>query len=289
MTKFKMSVNGETKVYGIIGDPVEHTISPFLHNSAFKAAGLNSVYVPFWVTPKKLPQAVDGLRSLGVQGFNVIIPHKVTILQLLDDIDHSVRRIGAVNTVKNENGKLKGYNTDGVGALKALEEANIKLQGKAIILGAGGAARAIAFTLTKHVDEIVIYNRTETRALDLSSELSKSSRIPITGKKLDFQLSSEKLGDGDIIINTTSLGMYPDVNSSPIDPNVINSNITVFDIVYTPYKTKLLKEAEARGAKTVPGVNMLVYQAIKSFKIWTERSVEDKVFFKAAMSALERH
>jgi len=170
VTKFKMSVNGETKVYGIIGDPVEHTISPFLHNSAFKAAGLNSVYVPFWVTPKKLPQAVDGLRSLGVQGFNVIIPHKVTILQLLDDIDHSVRRIGAVNTVKNENGKLKGYNTDGVGALKALEEANIKLQGKAIILGAGGAARAIAFTLTKHVDEIVIYNRTETRALDLSSQ-----------------------------------------------------------------------------------------------------------------------
>jgi len=286
---FKLYVNGETKIYGIIGDPIEHTISPYLHNSAFKAAGLNSVYVPFWVTLEKLPQAIDGLRSLGVQGFNVTIPHKVTIFPLLDDIDPAAHRIGAVNTVKNEHGKLKGYNTDGVGILKALEKADIKLQGKAIILGAGGAARAIASTLAEHVDEIVIYNRTETRALELSSDLRKSSRISIIGKKLDFQLSSEKLDDGDIIINTTSVGMHPDVTSSPIDPTVINNNIAVFDVVYTPYKTKLLKEAEARGAKTVPGVNMLVYQAIKSFEIWTERSVKDEVFFKAAMRALERH
>jgi len=283
-----LHVNGETKIYAIIGDPVEHTISPFLHNSAFKATELNSIYVAFRVIPERLAQAVDGLRSLSVKGFNVTIPHKVTVSPLLDEIDPSARKIGAVNTVKNTNGRLMGYNTDGEGALMALEEANINLKGKTIILGAGGAARAIAFTLVKHVNEIVICNRTEAKALELASELRKHTDIPVTGKKLDFQLSSEELDDGDLIINTTSVGMHPDIDNSPINTDVISRNITVFDIVYTPFKTKLLKEAEARGAKTVPGINMLVYQAMKSFEIWTKKTVNVEVFFKAATNALER-
>jgi shikimate dehydrogenase len=284
-----LQINGETKIYAIIGQPVEHTVSPLLHNSAFGVEGINAAYVAFRVHPESLSQAVDGLRSLGVGGFNVTLPHKIAIIPLLDEIDPSARIIGAVNTVKNDGGRLIGYNTDGEGALMALKTANVRLDGRVFILGAGGAARAIASTLVDHVNEIVIYNRTEGRALELSSVLSRRSRFPILGKKLDYRLSSEKLTDGDIIINTTSVGMYPDVDNSPIDPNIINGKVTVFDAIYNPYKTKLLEQAEVKGAKIVLGVNMLVYQAVKSFEIWTERTVDADVFFKAAMNALGRH
>jgi shikimate dehydrogenase len=282
-----MKISGKTRVCGVIGDPIEHTLSPVMHNAAFEELNLDFVYVAFRVRKNELRNAISGVKSLGVHGLNVTMPHKNAVIQYLDEIDSTARLIGAVNTILNNKGRLKGYNTDGSGALKALEENGVSLEGKKLLLlGAGGAGKAIAFHAAQEVKELTILNRTAQKAKELAEVLRKKFNKKISGNPLSAQLIKEELEDADILVNATSVGMYPDVDRSLVDPGWLRPDLCVMDIVYNPIETKLAKEAKAVGAKVVSGVEMLVYQGATSFEIWTNHEAPVKVMKKAILNKL---
>jgi len=282
-----LKVDWSTEAYCLIGDPVSHSLSPTMLNVAFEQAGLNCVYMAFKVSRENLEMAVKGLKALGFKGFNVTIPHKVEILKFLDDLDEASKMIEAVNVVKRENESLKGYNTDGLGALKALEEAGVKVKGKGVlVLGAGGASRAICFTLARETSRLVIANRTLDKAVKLAKDIKFKLGVEAKPISLKYEELKREVKDVDIIINATSVGMHPNVDECPIDPNLIEEGKTVFDIVYKPLKTRLLREAEARGAKTVDGLSMLVYVAAGSFEIWTGLKPPVEAMFRAALEKI---
>ncbi|AEH07337.1 shikimate dehydrogenase [Methanothermococcus okinawensis] len=259
-------IDSKTKMLGLIGHPVEHSLSPIMHNAALRDKNLNYVYLAFDVLPENLKYVVDGLKSLGtVDGFNVTIPHKVNIMKYLDEIDREAEFIGAVNTVKIANNKAVGYNTDGLGARRSLEEEIGKVENKNIlIVGAGGAARAVAFEFAKN-NNLTIINRTVEKAELLSKEISEKLNKPIYYNNLDVDID-----DFDIIIHTTPIGMYPNIEAKPIiDTDGIKDNMVVMDLIYNPKETILLKEAKKHGAKTINGLGMLVYQGAIAFEIWT--------------------
>ncbi|WP_421077805.1 shikimate dehydrogenase [Methanothermococcus sp. Ax23] len=259
-------IDSKTKLLGLIGHPVEHSLSPIMHNEALRDKNLNYVYLAFDVLPENLKYVVDGVKSLGtVGGFNITIPHKVEIMKYLDEIDKEAELIGAVNTVKIEKDRAIGYNTDGLGARMSLEEEIGKVENKNIlIIGAGGAARAVAFELAKN-NHLTIINRTVEKAELLAKEISEKLNKHIYYNNLNIDI-----GDFDIIIHTTPIGMYPNVNVQPIiDTNKIEENMVVMDLIYNPEETVLLREAKKQGAKTINGLGMLVYQGAISFEIWT--------------------
>lgn len=265
-----MEVNGKTKVYGVIGDPIEHTFSPAMHNAAFRHFGLNAVYVAFQVKPPNLADALRGVRSLNVRGLNVTIPHKEAIINLLDDVDTLAKNVGAVNTVTNENGLLRGFNTDGAGALETLRENGVDPRNKRIvILGAGGAAKAIALTLAPTAREVAIVNRTVEKAKTLCQRIRALYARDAHYCGLTSQNVKTVLEGAEILINTTSIGMHPNAEESPIPASFLHGSLTVFDIVYNPRETQLLREARKVGAKTVGGLGMLVHQGVKAFELWT--------------------
>ena len=281
-------ITGNTRIYGIIGDPVEHSLSPLMHNEAFKELNLNCVYIPFHVRQKELQRAVKGVKSLGICGFNVTIPHKIPIVRYLDEIEKEAAHIGAINTVVTRNGKLIGYNTDGAGAYHALQAAGSDPKDKrVIILGAGGAARAIAFHLAPLSRDLVILNRTREKAVSLALELKKTG-LNVTGRGLTPQTLSDELWETDILINATSLGMYPRVDETPVDRGLIHPKMTVFDIVYNPQETKLLQATRKAGAKVVRGLQMLIYQGILAFEIWTGKTPSKKTMARAIEEAMRR-
>lgn len=265
-----MDISSTTKLYAVIGDPIEHSLSPLMQNLAFHRLGLNSVYLAFRVQRRDLRNAIMGMRSLGISGFNVTVPHKISVITYLDDVDGLAIEMGAVNTVVNNGGKLVGYNTDGAGALTALREAGVGYKGrKVVLLGAGGAAKAIAFSLTPYVESLVILNRTESRAKDLASNLIKRYKSKVEGKKLTETILGNELGEADVLINATSVGMHPWVDETPVKRKYLHREMAIFDIVYNPVMTRLLREAEAIGAHIIGGVKMLVYQGALAFKLWT--------------------
>jgi len=283
-----MEILGDTKVCAVIGDPIEHSLSPQIHNAAFQHLKLNYVYVAFRVAEKDIKNALQGIQALKIHGLNVTMPLKTKIIPYLDKLDSCAERIGAVNTVLNEKGKLIGYNTDGLGALAALKANNQDLVNKKIlILGAGGASRAISYTLAKDARKIVILNRTIEKARSLAKELNK-----IFGKKVRYGEINEKrlekeLKDTDILINATLLGMHPYKNETPVSRKLLQSDLTVFDLVYNPPETRLLREAKAIGAKTINGLAMLVHQGALSFEIWTGKKAPIDVMLKACMEGLK--
>jgi shikimate dehydrogenase len=256
------------EIYGVIGDPIAHSMSPAIHNDAFGKEEIDAVYLAFHVKPDGLGDAVKGMKAIGVRGFNITIPHKETIIPFLDEVDELARSIGAVNTVVYKDDRYIGYNTDGIGFIKALEE---EISGelttkKTLIIGAGGAARAIYFTLVKEgVKQVDIANRTKERAEHLISECpyDKESKV------LTIQEAEQQLAEYDLIIQTTSIGMSPNVDSAPLDVSNIKASAFVSDIVYTPLKTKILAEAERNGANVQNGVGMFVYQGVYAFQLWT--------------------
>ena len=255
-------INEETKLYGIIGNPVSHSMSPAIHNASFIEKGLNNVYVPLKIA--NIDAFMRECRKIDFQGFSVTIPHKESVLPFLDDLDHTARKIGAINTIVNRKGKLTGYNTDCMAAVMGLEysmkEANETLNNKKVsIIGAGGAARAIAFGLKEKGCDITIFNRTIERAEKLSHDV-----------KCKFE-SFEEIHqiDSDILINTTSIGMFPDVNQTPVSKNILKKGMIVFDAVYNPIETKLLREANEKGCHTVNGLSMFINQAAEQFRLWT--------------------
>jgi shikimate dehydrogenase len=278
-----------TKLIAIIGDPVERSLSPAMHNAAFEALDLDYAYMALRVPPGALDGAIATARVLKMAGMNVTHPHKIKIPSLLDGLDESAELVGAVNTVKNNRGKLIGYNTDGAGAVRALESEAGELAGRRILLlGAGGAARAIAFSLVKEGAELNIANRTTSRAKELTAAIKRGLGTNVGLINLNRNELSETIKNTDIIINATTIGMHPNVNRTLITAEMMHKGLIVNDIVYEPLQTRLLTEAKKAGARTVTGLGMLINQAALSFEIWTGRRAPIKVMTAAAKRELRR-
>ena len=282
-----MDISGKTQVCGVIGDPIEHSLSPTIHNAAFNYLKLDFVFLAFRVKAADLENAIQGMRGLGIHGLNVTMPHKSTVIGCLDEVDSTVKFLGSANTILNKDGKLSGFNTDGVGALKALRENGAKLsEKKVLLLGAGGAAKAIAFALAEEVGELVVLNRTAEKAKRLAEALEQISNKKVVGGSLSPDTIVKNLQDSDVLINATSVGMHPEANQSIVPPQWLRSDLTVMDIVYNPVETKLAKDAKAVGARVISGVEMLIYQGAASFEIWTGLSAPIEVMRRAALNKL---
>ena len=252
-----MMIDQHTALYGVIGNPVRHSLSPALHNAAFSATGLNAVYLAF--EAGDIEGCVRGIKALDIKGASVTIPFKTAVIPYLDKINPLARRIGAVNTIVNDNGWLKGYNTDAIGAVKALEE-KIDLRGMTcLVIGSGGAARAIGFILKERDVTISIANRSLVRGKELARSLG-CPYIPL-----------HKIGEtrADVLIQTTPVGMYPCVDQCPVPEQILVEGLIVMDIVYNPFETRLIRLAKARGCITINGISMFIHQAAEQLRLWT--------------------
>ena len=259
------------KIYGVIGDPIAQSMSPIMHNQEIESCQIHAVYHPFHIKPENLQQAIAGMKAIGIQGFNVTAPHKTAIMPLLDSIDPLAKAIGAVNTVvREEDGSYRGYNTDGNGYIASLQEAwkEDLTNERVLIIGAGGAARAIYYSLVaKGVKNVDICNRSIDNAQKLIDE------CPYAGhsQALSLQIAEEKLDQYSLIIQTTSIGMYPNILESPIKIDQLSSDAFVSDIIYNPFETQILKEAKQKGAGIQNGLGMFVYQGALAFEYWFNR------------------
>lgn len=283
-------ISAETRLCCVIGDPIKHTLSPLMHNAAFEYLGLEFIYVAFRVKADMLKKAVDGMRAFNIKGMNVTIPHKVRVMEYLDVIDEVSREIGAVNTIVNDDGVLKGFNTDGEGALKALKEGGGDPKGeKIVILGAGGAARAVSYFMAREgPSDMVIINRTVEKAVRLARCISEKIGLEVRAKRLTVQNLKDELEDAEILINCTSVGMTPNINKTLVPKGLLRSDMIVMDIVYNPVETRLLREAKERGCLTIDGVGMLVYQGAIAFEMWTGVRAPVDVMREVVVKALRR-
>ena len=298
-------IDGKTRILGVIGDPIEHTFSPAMHNAGLDALNLNYIYLPFHVKEDRLGECIQGAKAMGIEGLNVTIPHKTNVIKHLDDIDSVASMIGAVNTIQfnfdennessNQNNETsvttKGFNTDGYGCVRAIKEKTSINNKKVTITGAGGAARAVAFQIASSgIDELSILNRNaskaESLANDLRSNLGKVG-IDITVNSCEIENLKRELDSSDIFIDTTPIGMYPNVDDKPIaSADMLHEELVVNDIVYTPMETSLIKEALKANAEVVYGYKMLLYQGIRSFEIWLGRDAPVDVMEKALLDVL---
>ncbi|MBA7469472.1 Shikimate dehydrogenase (NADP(+)) [subsurface metagenome] len=283
-------ISGRTRICGIIGDPIEHSMSPVMHNAAFKNEGVDYVYLPFRVKKEELGKAIEGMRALNIRGLNITIPHKVAVIQFLDELDPLADKIGAVNTIVNNDGVLTGYNTDATGFLQALLERGIEPRGKSVvILGAGGASRAISFILAERGSSLVILNRTWDKAKVCADRISEIFQSEATALKLNRENLAAALSQADILVNATSVGMSPNINETPVTSNLLKPSLVVFDIVYNPIKTRLQREAEAAGATVISGLDMLVWQGALAFEKWTGLKAPVGVMREKVIDVLQRH
>jgi len=246
-------------VYGIIGDPVDHSLSPIMHNAAFKELGIKAVYGAFEVKTRSLEDAITGIRALNIKGVSVTIPHKEEVMKHLDEVKQEAVEIGAVNTIVNEAGKLTGYNTDWIGVVKAFELNGVNLKGKkVVIIGAGGAAKAVVYAVKRAgASEVEVYNRTIEKAKALERAFGVKAK----------PLNEVNTAAGEVIIQTTSVGLNS--SESPVSKEVLKNFKVAMDIVYSPLKTQFLKFAEECGCKIIDGLQMLLYQGVEQFKLWT--------------------
>lgn len=265
------------KVCYLIGYPVGHSMSPKMHNAAFRELGLKYVYRAVSIEPERLSEFVNVvLRGSDVLGANVTVPHKIAVMDEIDDLDSNALAIGAVNTIVNDGGVLKGYNTDGLGAYKALKEFVGELKDKKVVLiGAGGAARAVSYSIIREAETLTILNRTFEKAQILAESLQGSASEKFAGRArvmsapLDEQHLKREVENADILINSTSVGMHPNIGETPVPGHLLHGDMFVFDLVYNPSSTRLLREAREAGADTLSGVEMLVYQGAEAFHLWT--------------------
>ncbi|HZJ76144.1 MAG TPA: shikimate dehydrogenase [Oscillospiraceae bacterium] len=282
----KINIDNKTRLYAVIGDPISHSLSPVFQNYFIKKRNINAVYIPLKISADTLFCSLEILKN-NFAGFNVTIPHKENIMQYLDEIEHSAVKYGAVNTVKVVNNRLIGYNTDGIGFVKSIENLNVSLKEKQILLlGAGGAARVIAHKIIKMGGTLTIANRNINKGIQLKKEIQDFYDITVNSTEpKDINQSF------DIIINSTPVGMYPDIDKSPVDSDILQKAELVYDIIYNPFETKLLKLGKEFGAEIVNGLPMLVYQGLKSFEIWTEEQAtreEKKEIYKGLKNKLCR-
>jgi shikimate dehydrogenase len=273
-------LDAHTRTCAIFGHPVGHSLSPAIHNAAFAALGLNMVYVAHDVQPAQLPAAMAGIRALGYRGLSITIPHKVAALGLVDEVDDTARRIGCVNTVVNDAGVLKGHNSDGLGALGALRAAGIEPnQATVVVLGSGGASRAISVTLVAEAapKKLTVLGIDESELQGLASVLRELRKSEIVHGRLDRSGLESGLADADLLLHTTPIGMAPKADESVVPRELLHSRLTVFDAVYTPRRTRLLRDASERGCRTIEGLEMFLGQALVQFELWTGKQAPKDV------------
>jgi len=265
-----------TELYGVIGYPVRHSLSPAMHNAAFESAGLNAVYLAF--ETRDIKGTIVGMKALNLRGLSVTIPHKTDIIPFLDKVEDLALKIGAVNTVVNQDGRLIGYNTDAQGALKALEAKTPVTGQDCLVVGAGGAARAIGFILKERGAKVTIVNRSLERGEALAKVL-KCSFFPLD------QLAEHQ---AQILVQTTPVGMYPNVDQSPVPERAFKKGMVVMDIIYNPLETKLLQTAKATGCTIIDGAGMFVYQGAEQFRLWTGLKPPIKIMTRVVKDALAK-
>ncbi|NGZ95810.1 MAG: shikimate dehydrogenase [Nitrospira sp. WS110] len=269
-----MNIDTQTKFCGVIGNPVGHSLSPAIHNAAFRKLGLNYVYLAWQV--EAIGDVLRGLRALGnFRGASVTIPHKVTAMPFLDHVEETAQRIGAINTIVSEKGKLRGYNTDTTGALRALREGGVDLKGQSVtLIGSGGAARAIACALIAQssLTKLTVLGIDDGERTSLAQELRSQAASTVEDFHLDESSLRKILPDTNVLIHSTPVGMSPKVNASCVPASLLHADLTVMDIVYNPLETKLLKDAKAVGCKTIPGLEMFLHQAVAQFELWTNQT-----------------
>ncbi len=284
-----MNISGETAVYGVIGDPIGYTLSPPMQNAAFNTFKMNCIFLAFKVAPADLENALLGMRGLGIRGLNVTMPHKNAVIPYLNEVDETAQFLGSVNTILNEGGKLRGFSTDGAGALRALEENGVDLAGKKLVLlGAGGAAKAITFALAKEVNELVILSRTPEKLGTIAQAVNQRFHREIKLGSLSNDVIRESLQDADILVNATSVGMNPHPRESLVKRTWLQPRLTVMDIVYSPMETMLARNAKQAGSRVVSGLDMLTFQGAESFEIWTGKPAPAEVMRQAALNQLAR-
>lgn len=284
-----MEITGRTKIVGVIGDPVEHSCSPPMHNAAFREMGMDYVYVPYHVKPEDIPAAVEGFKALNVVGINVTLPHKKTVMPLMDSVSQEAELIGAVNTMVFKDGMVEGYNTDAPGFIASLQEEGIcGIKGmNVVVLGAGGSAHAVVVGMAlAEVDRITIANRTHAKAVLLAETISGKTGVPMEGIPLDGTRLGERISQSDLLVSTITAGMDPSI-PLVINPDWLHEDLIVCDIVYIPPETNLLKAAAERGLRTVGGMGMLVHQGAISFQLWTGIQPSVKTMRQALVHALE--
>lgn len=285
LTEWKKQHSGK-ELYCVIGDPIKQSKSPLMLNEAFKASSVDAIYAAFHVTPEQLSPFMEAARELGVAGMNVTIPHKLHVMDLIDEIHPDARALGAVNTVVNCKGKLIGYNTDGIGYVRSLKEeaiANIKDK-QVVVVGAGGAARGIIYALLKEKPSAVhIVNRTREKAEELV--ISFESSVPLYAADQD-QL--QKLCEqADIVINTTSVGMFPHIDETPVQGEWLKIGAVASDLIYNPLKTRFLQDAEQYGGIAHGGLGMFIYQGAFAFEYWTGKQAPTKQMREIVLNALQ--
>lgn len=282
-------ITAKTKLCGLIGNPVGHSMSPVIHNAAFAKAELNFAYMAFEVKKEQLAEVAAGMRALDIKGLNVTIPHKVDVIPHLDALDPLAEKIGAVNTIVNDDGVLTGHNTDATGFLRALREDGVNPEGKkVVVIGAGGAARAIAFTLAQNGATLAILNRPLEFdwAAQLAERLSQKTSATVKAAELDDETLKTELAEADILINATSVGMSPNTTETPVPATLLRPDLAVFDVVYNPVDTRLLTEARAAGAVTISGLDMFVWQGALAFELWTGQKAPVELMRKKVQEAL---
>ncbi|MCL2678810.1 MAG: shikimate dehydrogenase [Dehalococcoidia bacterium] len=283
-------MNGtSTKLCGVIGDPVGHTLSPVMHNAAMEHLGLDYVYLAFHVKPAGLAAAIEGVRAMGIAGLNVTMPHKVSVIQHLDDLDGLARDIGAVNTIVNKDARLTGFNTDAGGFLWSLADAGFDSEDQdVVLLGAGGAARAVGFALARSGARVTILNRANEldQAIKLAETLSTVAKCEVDALELNAANLKKSLEKASLLVNATSIGMESNNAETPVPAELLRPGLTVFDIVYAPLETRFLKEAKQRGCRTIGGLEMLVRQGALALELWTRQEAPVAVMHKAALAAI---
>lgn len=268
-----MDINAHTQFCGVIGNPVEHSLSPAIHNAAFQKLGLNFVYLAWRV--EIIGDAIKGLRALGnFRGASVTIPHKVAAVPCLDEVESTARHIGAINTIVSTGGRLTGYNTDATGALRALREGGAGLKGQRVaMVGSGGAARAIAFALAADgaIEQLELLGIDDKEREALAGDLRSKTTMAVHDMQLNEASLRKVLANIQVLIHCTPTGMSPKVEGTCVPASLLHTGLTVMDIVYNPRETRLLKEAKAAGCRTIPGLEMFLHQAAAQFELWTNQ------------------
>ncbi len=266
-----MIINNETILLGIIGNPIGHSLSPLMHNQTLEKLHLNCIYLPFEVSADNIGEAIVGLRALNVQGVNITIPFKQAVIPYLDELSPESEACGAVNLIKNDKGKLTGFNTDGRGFMESLKEAGISFVNQALIIGAGGAGRSLAYELCQSGVRIInILDLDKNKAIDLAAFVSRFNGVQVSGDVMSDEVFNELSRDANLIINCSPVGMHPYIEQTPINStSQLRPDAVVYDLIYNPLQTRLLSMAHARGLKTINGLSMLVHQGALTLEILT--------------------
>ena len=279
---FIENIDHSTKIVGVIGHPIKHSLSPKMHNLTFQMEGLNYIYLPFDVPSSSVGDSLKSMSVLGIRGFNVTIPHKEKIIQFMDHVSEEASTVGAVNTIVNEGNQLFGYNTDVNGIVESLTPYKEEIANSIVsVIGAGGAARSVLYALIRHfkVNKINIINRTEERTESIKDHFIDKMRFEnINTHELMAKENLAQFQESKLIINTTSIGMAPNIDDTPTEiKESFNSSQIVFDLVYNPIKTKFIQIAESQGAEVINGLKMFVVQGAKSFELWTGKQMDTKL------------